>query len=211
MSENNNKNIGALVKLKTHSLLKSGSLMSRGLNELEIISQNAYVPEVISQIIILRKSKDWDEKVKAYTTLRKMGPSFKGWTSALKAAICDTDGWVRIFAAEALSRFSEAPDYAVPVLTALLEVSEEIKDYHWSRVAAGALGKYGANAKLAIPVLIKALRSEDPNVLGYIAKALGGMGGLAKDALPALTKLASNPNEPMRELYCEVIKLIEDN
>src|SRR5438874_2098110 len=86
-------------------------------------------------------------------------------------------------AMRALSTIAEGGVEMVPALTAALEQKEA---RYW---ACLALAEIGAQAKAAVPGLVKALADERPEVRLQAAVALGEIGAEAKPAAGALVKL----------------------
>jgi HEAT repeat protein len=64
------------------------------------------------------------------------------------------------------------------------------------QAAADALGRIGPPA---VPPLVAALESSDPQARLRAAEVLARMGSDAKDAVPALTRLLDDPNESIRK------------
>lgn len=60
--------------------------------------------------------------------------------------------------------------------------------------AAGALGKLGSEAKLAVPYLINALEHWDSMTRAAAAGALGAIGTDAREAAPTLERLLTDPD-----------------
>lgn len=134
---------------------------------------------------------------------------------AVRLAIHDNDGLVRMLAAEALARARVCPEEAIPVLIAVLEAADQAgvasapnaKD--WRRVAAGALEHYGPRAEPAIPALRNALLDPDQNVRGYAALSLGAIGPAAIVAMQDLrVARQSEAEEQMRPPFDEAIRKI---
>lgn len=133
---------------------------------------------------------------RAARALGKIGEPAKEATPALIARIDKSKGRSRDDAEviEALTRIAPRRNEAVPALRAILrEPSSNPSRIH----AVVALGKMGAEAKEAVPDLIKML-DEDTGKAGPIrfhaATALGQIGADAKKAVPALIKLLNDKN-----------------
>jgi len=134
---------------------------------------------------------------------------------ALRSALYDADGHVRMLAAEALARAALLRDDVIPVLLAILQVADQAHlanvatSKQWRRVAAACLGKYGAGAAPAIPALRNALLDPDANVRGYAAMSLGAIGPAAISALQDLRAARqSEPDENLRAVYEDAIKKV---
>jgi HEAT repeat protein len=133
---------------------------------------------------------------RAARALRKIGEPARDAVPALIARIKESKGSSRDDAEviEALMRIAPRRNEAVPALRAILREPPN----NPSRIhAVVALGKMGAEAKDAVPDLIKML-DEDPSKAGPIrfhaATALGQIGSEAKRAVPALVKLLNDKN-----------------
>src|SRR4029453_10207867 len=105
----------------------------------------------------------------AAVTLGMLGAAAADAVPALIERFTDSDGDVRVFAAEALGKVG-AP--AVPALTKALR-SEEDPARQW---AADALGEMHAAAKDAVPALVEVLKDKKDEVRTEAASALGGIG-----------------------------------
>ena len=102
--DNNNDHIGAIVKARTLAVQKiSSNLARRAIQDIERLTTDPHISELIRQ---MGGSSDWKDRELAWIELRKMGPTYRGWTESLRDLIYTGDGWSRIFSAEALSRFS---------------------------------------------------------------------------------------------------------
>lgn len=134
---------------------------------------------------------------------------------ALRSAIYDADGHVRMLAAEALATAGLFRGEVIPVLITMLEVGDEADiarvatSKQWRRVAAACIGKYGAEAAPAIPALRNALLDPETNVRGYAAMSLGAIGPAAISALQDLRAARqSEQDEILRGVYEDAIKKV---
>ncbi|MEK7676633.1 MAG: HEAT repeat domain-containing protein [Verrucomicrobiota bacterium] len=134
---------------------------------------------------------------------------------ALRSAIYDADGHVRMLAAEALARAALFRDEVIPVLLAILEVGDKADiarlgtSKQWRRVAAGCIGKYGAEAAPAIPALRNALLDPEANVRGYAAMSLGAIGPATISALQDLRAARQSEEDAnLRRVYEDAIKKV---
>jgi HEAT repeats len=62
--------------------------------------------------------------------------------------------------------------------------------------------------RLALPALVESFADSDPDVRGWAAQAVGGLGANAADALPALIELLKNDNEGSRNSACIALSKI---
>ena len=168
----------------------------------------------VRELLVQLHSPEKETRMQAVTGLREH-TSVPEAVHALRMSLFDPDGHVRILAAEALARAGLYPDEAIPVLVAVLEVTDQTNiaavphAKEWRRVAAGALQFYGSRAAPAIPALRNALLDPDYNVRGYAAISLGAIGPEAIIALQDLRAARqSEPNEGVRQVYAEAIRRV---
>ncbi len=153
-------------------------------------------PRAVPALIEAIKSNTEGVVGRAAKALGKIGPPAKDAVPALIARLDDNKGRSRDDAVviEALVRIAPRRSESVPVLCGILsEPASNPSRIH----AVVALGKIGAEAKDAVPDLIKMLE-EEPGKAGPIrfhaATALGLIGAEAKRAVPALVKLLGDEN-----------------
>ena len=151
-------------------------------------------PRAVPALIEALKSDTEGVVGRAARALRRIGPPAKDAVPALIARIDENKGRSRDDAEviEALIRIAPRRGEAVPALRAILgEPASNTSRIH----AVVAVGKMGAEAKDAVPDLIKMLE-EEPGKEGPIrfhaATALGLIGPDAKRAVPALVKLLND-------------------
>ena len=127
MNEQEHNELGALVKAQGTSIqpFQTG-LVTRGLKDLAILTSNVAVRNLID---IIYNASDLKQVRKAWLALRKMGPSYSGWTETLQNVIRDEDEYSRnwldvilsrgglacFMAAESLANFSCLPNEVFPV------------------------------------------------------------------------------------------------
>jgi len=141
--------------------------------------------------------------------LGSIGPQAKPAVGAARKALSDADPSVRYSAVWALGRIG--PDAA----EALDELEKDVcntDDPYFGSVCAWAMiridSKNEKRLKQALPVLIKALEHERGFVRSEAATTLGMIGPRAKDALPALKKAASDPDETVAKAAADAIAKI---
>jgi HEAT repeat protein len=168
----------------------------------------------LQQALLQLHSANPDERCRAVVALRAKSEIFEA-QHALLSSLNDENGHVRILAAEALAKAGLHPDRTIPVLIATIEATDEshlaqipgAKD--WRRIAVGVLGRYGARATNAIPVLRTALLDPDINIRGYAAKSLGEIGPDAIVALQDLrTTRQAEEDDNLRSIYDRAIQQI---
>jgi HEAT repeat protein len=74
--------------------------------------------------------------------------------------------------------------------------------------AVGALGKRGAEADAAVPVLAEALKDEDAFVRRDAARSLGQIGPAASAAVPALRVATRDKNQHVRQAAAEALRKV---
>lgn len=158
------------------------------------------------------KSVDEDTRISAIVGLRKIGAANRQVEELLTLALSDKSAYVRVLAAESLSKQKKQGSLAIPVLIKALEspsdpankTGQYAKD--WKRVAGGALGNYGRQAEPAIPVLVKALANSDYNVRGYAAMSLGRIGVANQMAIQGLKQaIAVEESDSVKEIMIEYL------
>jgi HEAT repeat protein len=84
------------------------------------------------------------------------------------------------------------------------------KDPDIRSTAATVLGKYGAEAKEAVPALTATLKDEDKHVREAAAYALAGIGRDAREALPALKEALKDRDPQVRAAAAHAVKAIQN-
>jgi HEAT repeat protein len=96
---------------------------------------------------------------------------------------------LRHYAVRLIARLGGEADAAVPALIEILgKQTNSPEDVEFTREAHFALSAIGPAAKDAIPVLVKALASNDEEAAASAAYALGKIGDEARAAVPALQR-----------------------
>lgn len=128
----------------------------------------------------------------AAEALAKLGPVAKAAAVPLVRAVALTDETVREWVVSALESLNAPHAEDAPALTELV-ASGNADVAYW---AITLLGRLEAKAASSVPVLIKALKENpEPHNRQRAAWALGRIGPIAKDALPAL-KEAAHGHDP---------------
>lgn len=146
---------------------------------------------VVYALDSLLLDRDPNVRLSAARALIDIGPSASGATSALRVALKDESLDVRAAAASALAVTAPHSRTAIPALLAALRADDNDKVVKLRVI--GALGRFGADARAAVPYIIPALEDHEEavkhNTLARAAaRALDGIGPAAAEAVPALIK-----------------------
>jgi HEAT repeat protein len=95
-------------------------------------------------------------------------------------------------------------DYSVPALVKTLKEDKDPNMRYW---AAESLGKFGPEARSAVPDLIEALKDDSKMVRMGVAYALGEIGGA--DATAALQEATKDPEKEVRDAAASALKQIQ--
>jgi HEAT repeat protein len=140
--------------------------------------------------------------------LGRVGPRAKAALPVLKEMMLDKDQYLRMEVAYAVARIDPSNKIGFDILlTTLADVRKSD-----AASAAKQFGLMGAEAKAALPALIRALQAAGNGnnlVREYIADALGEIGQDAKGALSTLRELTTHPNQRVREAATLAIHKIE--
>jgi len=186
----------------------------------------------IAQWMKMLKSNDVDQRRQAAEALGKYGTDAKAAASALVAALKDPDPFVRRFAARSLGNIGADPKVATASLVPLfrsgsreeMEAANETlvkmgpatvpvfigllkeKDTTIILTAARSLGRFGKDAKDAVPQLIEIYKTPpkgparvDMEIRKAVAETLGNIGPDAKAAIDPM-KASVEIKNPDREL-----------
>ncbi len=161
---------------------------------------------------LVRELTTGDKQVRRDAALRlsQMGPAAKPAVAALVKAMDDQDRQVGENALDALAQIGPDAREAIPGLIDALDGRKVRGGRNQSRQqsllrAAFALTRIGPEA---IPPLIKALSGDDFFLRIGAAKALGGMGPSAKEAVPALIANFRHSSPEMQTEAMDALSLI---
>jgi HEAT repeat protein len=139
----------------------------------------------------LRGDSSTGVRAAAAEALGAMGAAGRGSVPALFDTLGDPSEAVRYTAAQALSRLGPAPE-DIPRLVAALDSP----DGYVAAFAAWSLGNLRAQARDAVPALVRVLDRDDTAVVA--AGALARIGPAAGDAVPSLVAALGSPNSGRR-------------
>jgi HEAT repeat protein len=159
--------------------------------------------------VLVQGLKDPDENVRfraaASLGSLKQPPPERDAMAAIYAALRDQNRWVRFTLVAALAHWPLKTKEKLTGLTKALEdADDEIPWY-----AAEGLRGFGADAKVAVPQLIKCLDHRSYVVREEAVMTLGAIGPDAKEALPALMKGRDDPKKYNRTIVDDAIKQIK--
>ena len=144
--------------------------------------------------------KTVEARWKAADLLRQLGPKARDAAPALIEALGDDDLHVRTLVATSLGAMTPPPKEAEAPLIAALARGDRS-----SAAAARALSAYKAEARGAIPALLKALQAREAEVRWNAARTLGKIGPEAKTAVPALLEAMKDEESKVREHAAEAM------
>ena len=117
-------------------------------------------------------------RVHAAVALGRIGPGNPANLAALRAALKDKDGLVRVASARALGNFGRHLQEVVPDLVAMRPLTQP----HTRNAAREAVGRLGEGA---VPILIGFLKDPDAELRATAADLLDPFGPKAAEAVPA--------------------------
>jgi HEAT repeat protein len=168
--------------------------------------------------------------------LSEIDPAAPATVAAFARALHDKELVVRREAAASLSQLGAAAKSALPqIMKAFDDADEQVRS--WVVLAAASIGKPAASVLLraltdksnrvcagaahaleeigtailgpkSIPLLVKALGSNDALARSWVARALAHCGPAAKSAKPALTRALKDMNEDVRLWADKALKAI---
>jgi HEAT repeat protein len=162
----------------------------------------AAVPALVEQ---LKGARGGEEVTKASSALIQIGTGAKEITPELVELLKDSDGEVRVGAAEVLWCFARDPRAMDTLCVALKN-----KNYSIRFDACKALARIGSDAKVAVDTLIGLLNElEEVSIPHAAAEALGAIGPDARKAFPVLTKALEHPDSWVRWSAAGAMKKID--
>lgn len=181
-----------------------GYCAARALGELGSDAKQA-VPALITTVKV-----DDDSSVRAHAceALGKIGAPAGDIVPILIEATNDEDHHVRWMAIGALGEIGAA---AAPAAKALIERlrNDDDDDVRWQ--AAGVLAKIDSEGKLAVPVLVQAMRDRNDLVRRFAATAIGEIGSKASEAIPVLVQATKDQDPLVRIAAAKAIWRVDKN
>jgi HEAT repeat protein len=161
----------------------------------------------LARLVAQLKSESAQARFRALEMLRHAGKAGPGAAEAVTALLADPEPLIRLRAAGALRAYGPGAAGTVPGLAKLVAEPSHGIDVAkfpdrgaaaWPQIqveAAQTLGRMGAAAKEAVPVLVAALKADDPNVRQAAAEALRALGPTAAGAADGLIATAAGTSE----------------
>ncbi len=143
------------------------------------------------------------EKIRALEGLALMGDEAESQQELIKAAMVDPQGRVRPQAAYAYYCVTRQTEAAVKTLVELLASPSQCEQ------ALRHLRLMGPNAEPAIPDVRKLLKHESAGIRESAVLVLGNMGAVAAGEIPAIKRLASDPDPLLSQAVEEAVAAIE--
>jgi HEAT repeat protein/S1-C subfamily serine protease len=158
--------------------------------------------QAVDELITLLKDPEKLPKRLALEALGKIGPEARSAAGALLEILKDpSDAGMRRDAAKALGKIGSAvKSQAFPVLAAALEdTDKEVR-----MAAAEAMASLGPLERDDLRVVLKVLKSTDPDLRARAARALGQFPAQAKEVIPELVTAYNAPGAD-KQLRVEVV------
>ena len=140
--------------------------------------------------------------------LAAIGPEAKAAVPAITKALRDPDMNVRYAACHALGQIGPAAMPAKSELVGNLGSADQFLAMASAWALARVHPECSETAAKSVPVLIESMGEPDVMTRLHAAQALGCLGALAKDAVPALEKALEDANETVRTAASEALKAI---
>jgi HEAT repeat protein len=161
--------------------------------------------EAVPALIAAIQDEDSQVQQDACHTLGKIGPEAREAIPALRQALLGPNDYVHSAAAIALQRLDRQA--AVPALIASLEEGKASTRPTRRRQVALELAAFGAEARAALPALIRLLKEDA--VRAFALDALGGIGPDARAAVPQIVAALKDKDEFVRERAAKALEKID--
>jgi HEAT repeat protein len=198
--------LGPRVVPRATELLKDSKRRERAMKVLGKIGPDA-APAVPALIELL---KDQDPKVRteALFTLASIGSKASAAIESGIKALADTDRDVMLTAGYFLDKMGPEAKAAAPALRKLLQSKDELTQITAAHALLSVDPDNPDNARVAVPVMVAALKNPLPFIRGEAAMTLGDLGKAAANALPALEAAAKDEDQGVRAAAAEAVKKI---
>jgi len=181
---------------------KAGGWLAALAGALLAVTASAEEAVPLEKLVAQLSASDVASRREASYQIARRGPAAKDAVPALITALADGDKQVWSMAIATLAELGPLSADAIPALIAGLDPRQKSGPRYRKGAevpfrSAYALSRIGAPA---IPPLLEVLKSQDSVARGAAARALGGMGPVAKEAiLPLIENLRFDPPMERRE------------
>lgn len=165
----------------------------------------AFSKDAIQALTEALGDPDPDLRILALKILEHIDPNTEPALQAMIQALEDPDRIVRICALTPVASFGEKAIAAVPILEKWIGGDDEF--CHVS--AAGHILMIDpTRSKELMPVLLKALDSDDIGIRCQTVWLIGQIGEIANDAVPALKRMLDDENSSVRSVAADAIESV---
>jgi HEAT repeat protein len=179
------------VKVRTHAINALGNIGLYAKKAVPVLADVVLEPDGDIEV------KDGSRvRLVALIALGNIGPAAEQALPALRKLLQTADLQSKGFALRSLAKIAPHDE----ALVNLLKENLKHKDVRMQCTAADGLGELGADARAAVPDLLKALEADYAGTAEHakrfhaaILNALGEIGPAAKEAVPALKRWATDP------------------
>jgi HEAT repeat protein len=123
--------------------------------------------DAVPKLIRLLRSSDSDLRARATDCLGAIGPDAEAAVPSILKSLDDTNRMIRWDATANLGRIHSRPKLVVPILLQKLNPSNSVLS-----TTIGTIGKFGSDAKPAVPALLEYLTNDDEFVRSAATNAL---------------------------------------
>lgn len=173
-------------------ILKEGNAGEK-LDVAEVLWRHKRPAQVLLALNEILEKGDIEKRRDAVQMLRKLGPAARVSIPLLTKMLDDPDAEIKTFAIQALGRMGPEAKNAIEPLKAIDK--QEIKELRF--FAMMALVRIEASVRL-VDQLVQHLKSKETGEVVGALRALGGMGPVAKPALPAIQEKLKDPDGYIR-------------
>lgn len=187
----------------------SAGLMA-GLLATSVLAQDAPPPS-IDKLVEQLASRDLPTRREAAYQLSHLGKAAKPALPSLLKALDDDDKQIWSYAIAGIAEIGPDAQEAVPVLIDRLDGRKSRGRGRERDIRQGVMRTAYALSRIGKPAvapLIDALGQNDVTLKIGAARALGGMGSTAKEAVPALIKNLADPQDPVRDETTQTLALL---
>jgi HEAT repeat protein len=152
--------------------------------------------EALPELLAALNAKDADMCCRAAWACRALGTEAGPAVPQLLKLLKDRNASVRCHAVFALAAVADDPQISVPALAEALADGENFHEVA-RQEAVNAIARHPDVAAGQVPRLIRALDAVDSSLRWSVIKLLGQIGPKAKEAVPALERIAAIRNFPI--------------